>query len=689
MPKFEIVDDKLLLDGAPLLEGLHAALTADAQQTFEDGLFLRVKFPRPGSRCALALGRPVGWRRFTACHRYEPFWMLPKVGTKAAELPAETQSVLFELDDERIALFVPLVESPFRSALRGYTTLGLDTLVGVESALELSVESGDPQVRGESALCLFIAVGKDPYELIPRAARAVGERLGTGRLRQDKPLPAFCDVFGWCTWDAFYQAVSHDKVLEGLSAFKKGGISPRAIILDDGWQSEHEMPSGEHRLTAFAANAKFPGDLRPTVTMAKEEFGIEHFWVWHAMHGYWSGVDGEKLPGYDVREARRAYAPGILRSVPTFNEEWWGALVGVVPPGAIARFFDDYHRHLAAQGVDGVKVDNQAATEGIAGGLGGRVVLMHAYRKALEASVLRHFHGNLINCMSNSNEMLYAARDSTLVRSSIDFWPTRPETHGVHLYTNAQFGVWFGEFVHPDWDMFHSAHAMGPLHAAGRAVSGSPVYVSDKPGQHDFELLKKLVTSDGRVLRARHVGRPTLDCLFRDPTQEDVLLKVFNFNLDAGLIGVFNARHTPVTPRDISGHVSPSDVHGLAGSEFAVYSHHEQALRRARKDERIPLTLAEGKAEVFTIVALYQGVAAIGLTDKFNSAGAITHKGWKGDSYVVTLCDGGSCLLFSEQRPKSVTVDGKELPFSHDSSRALRVVIAAPGACELRVNYAG
>ena len=41
--------------------------------------------------------------------------------------------------------------------------------------------------------------------------------------------------------------------------------------------------------------------------------------------------------------------------------------------------------------------------------------------------------------------------------------------------------MWFGEFIQPDWDMFQSGHRMGALHAAGRAVSGGPVYVSDKP----------------------------------------------------------------------------------------------------------------------------------------------------------------------------------------------------------------
>lgn len=43
---------------------------------------------------------------------------------------------------------------------------------------------------------------------------------------------------------------------------------------------------------------------------------------------------------------------------------------------------------------------------------------------------------------------------------------------------------------------------------------------SDKPGHHNFELLKKLVLPDGSVLRAQLPGRPTLDCLFVDPARD-------------------------------------------------------------------------------------------------------------------------------------------------------------------------
>ena len=81
---------------------------------------------------------------------------------------------------------------------------------------------------------------------------------------------------------------------------------------------------------------------------------------------------------------------------------------------------------------------------------------MRRYREALEGSVQTHFLGDLINCMSCANEMIYSALNSNIIRSFTDFWPTRPESHGLHLYANAQNSMWIGEFLHPDWDMFQS-----------------------------------------------------------------------------------------------------------------------------------------------------------------------------------------------------------------------------------------
>lgn len=683
MPKIEIASQTLLVDERPLLTRVPDTLSL-VPDPLGVGAFLRVSAEKAAARLVLPLGDLAG-ARFTACHRAEPFWMTPKAGTRGGEVPAETQSLLVEFADGVCALWVPLIDGPFRASLQG----------GREAGLAVVVESGDPAVVTAAATALFVAVGADPYALVARAAESGLAHLQTGRLRRAKPLPAFVDQFGWCTWNAFYEDVSSENVRAGLASFQAGGTPPRLMILDDGWQSERTLPTGERRLTSFAPNAKFGGDLTPTVRMAKDEFGIATFLVWHAVGGYWGGVDEAAFAEYEPRSVKRAFAPPIVDAAPIV-EFVWGTVAGVVPPKHIDRFYHDYHRRLRQQGVDGVKVDNQAVLEGVAATLGGRVALLRRYREALEGSAQTHFLGNLLNCMSNANEMFYSALNSTLTRTSTDFWPFRDESHGLHQYTNAQVGLWFGEFVHPDWDMFQSAHPQGAFHAAGRAVSGGPVYVSDKPDEHDFALLRKLVLPDGTLLRAREPGRPTRDCLFHDPTREPVLLKVFNHNLEAGVIGVFNARYDEKGTEPVSGHVSPADVVGLAGERFAVYAHYKRSLNVLARTESRALTLPQLTAEVVTVVPVDEGgpagcgVAPLGLPACFNSAGAILSKGWLTDALYQCAVRGlGELLVWCQREPQSVTVDGQPpAEWGYDpATGAVTIALGALGAHSVRLEF--
>jgi raffinose synthase len=408
---------------------------------------------------------------------------------------------------------------------------------------------------------------------------------------------------------------------------------------------------------------------------------VQTFIVWHAFQGYWSGVDPEAFPQYRVQQVTENYSPGI-RSYRTDEENAASTVAGVVAPEEIYRFYQEYHRHLYRQGVDGVKVDNQSSSESSVEGLGGRVRVLRMYHEALEGSVQRYFLGNLINCMSCGTDIIYQLLNSTLLRTSDDFWPKKPATHGLHLYTNAFVSFFAGEFVHPDWDMFQSGHAMGAFHAAARAISGGPVYVSDKPEAHDFALLRKLVLADGSVLRCRDIARPTRDCLFTNPTREDVLLKVFNRNLDAGVVGVFNARyHEEEAERQtISGQVRPADVEGLAEESFAVYAHNAQALTCCTREEAVTVTLPEGGFELFTIVPIDNGMAPIGLTDKFNSAGAIAAKGFDAAGrYTITVRDGGPFLACCAQQPTTVLVDGQSVPYDYNTGTGALTVMLTLG----------
>jgi raffinose synthase len=207
----------------------------------ESGVFLAAHAKSSSARHVLRLGAIPDLDRFVVLHRYEPYWMKPKSGARLSEVPAETQFLLARLRSGLWLLLVPLVDDLFRFSLRGRK----------DECLELLAETGDSFAPGTGGRALYLAAGDDPFAMCRDGARSVAARIGWGSLRRDKALPDFTDQFGWCTWDAFYTEVSAANVREGLARFAEGGVRPRMLILDDGWQSTSLAPTGEQRLTSF------------------------------------------------------------------------------------------------------------------------------------------------------------------------------------------------------------------------------------------------------------------------------------------------------------------------------------------------------------------------------------------------------------------------------------------------------
>lgn len=180
----------------------------------------------------------------------------------------------------------------------------------------------------------------------------------------------------------------------------------------------------------------------------------------------------------------------------------------------------------------------------------------------------------------------------------------------IHCSYNS---LWQGQFIQPDWDMFQSDHICAEFHAGSRAICGGPVYVSDKVGHHNFDLLRKLVLPDGTILRCQHYALPTRDCLFENPLFDaKTLLKIWNLNKFAGVVGVFNCqgagwypeehrcRAYPQCYKSISGVISADDVEWEQKDstavyrnteQFAVYLHKSDNLTIVKSNEQINITL--------------------------------------------------------------------------------------------------
>ena len=151
------------------------------------------------------------------------------VGRSSSDLQLETQWVLFDVPEIRsYVLILPLIEGSFRSALQP----------GVDGHTMIYAESGSSQVKASKFDAIaYVHVSENPYSLMKEAYSSVRVHLNTFRLLEEKAVPGLVNKFGWCTWDAFYLTVDPIGVWHGVKEFAEGGVSPRFLIIDDGWQS--------------------------------------------------------------------------------------------------------------------------------------------------------------------------------------------------------------------------------------------------------------------------------------------------------------------------------------------------------------------------------------------------------------------------------------------------------------------
>lgn len=748
-PKISVNDGNLVVHGKTILTGVpdNIVLTPGSGRGLVAGAFFGATSSNNKSLHVFPIGVLEGVR-FMCCFRFKLWWMTQRMGTYGKDVPLETQFMLIESKDSEgdvensptiYTVLLPLLEGQFRAVLQGND----------KNEIEICLESGDKDVVTNQGLHLvYMHAGTNPFEVINQAVKAVEKHMQTFHHREKKRLPSFLDWFGWCTWDAFYTDVTAEGVEEGLKSLSEGGTPPRFLIIDDGWQQieskakdtdcvVQEGAQFATRLTGIKENNKFQKNgqnneqtsgLKHVVDEAKQHYNVKNVYVWHALAGYWGGVKpaASGLEHYDTALAYPVQSPGVLGNQPDIVMDSLAVHgLGLVHPKKVFNFYNELHAYLASCGVDGVKVDVQNIIETLGMGHGGRVSLTRSYIYALEASIARNFPDNgCIACMCHNTDGLYSAKQTDVVRASDDFYPRDPASHTIHISSVAYNSLFLGEFMQPDWDMFHSLHPAAEYHAAARAIGGCPIYVSDKPGNHNFDLLKKLVLPDGSVLRTQLPGRPTRDCLFVDPARDGTsLLKIWNLNKCSGVVGVFNCqgagwckvekktRIHDASPGTLTGSVCASDVDlitQVSGAEWrgdvVVYAYRSGEVIRLPKGVSVPVTLKVLEYELYHFCPIQEiapniSLAPIGLLDMFNIGGAVeqveihrasdnklerfdgevsselTNHLSSNRTKIATIAlrvrGSGRFGVYSSQHPLKCLVGGTETNFNYDSETGL------------------
>ncbi|MFH1068971.1 MAG: Sip1-related alpha-galactosidase [Candidatus Glassbacteria bacterium] len=663
----------LKLGSIPVLEGLPAGVTVAEPVDTSGGAFLALTTDQSGRGIQHWTGiRITGRKNLLALWRMKPWWTRPAWPAEESAVPAETETLLWLRADGRYGILLPILDQGFRLTLKGDSA-------GLTITADNNLAEGP---LGCSLAGVYLALGDDPYELIDRAFSAVVRRMGVGNLREEKPEPAWIDRLGWASWYAFFQGVSEDKFLSGIGSLEDDGVNLGWVLLDDGWQDR--TPDG-NLLRSFGPDPKkFPHGLEWLVEKVTRDYGTPYFLIWHTLEGYWRGIDS--LSAAMSRYPQYASDGRSNRPFPPRYEKDLRGRWNVPRPEAITAFFYDYHAYLSTRGIDGVKVDNQSDLAYMTYGLGPMTEVMGQYIRALEESATAHFGpGNVIDCMSMVHDALYQYRRSSITRTSTDFFPDSASSWGPHLVQNAFSSLFWGEIIRPDWDMWKSVHPAAAYHAAGRVISGGPVYLSDEPAKHNISLIRRVALPDGRVLRPRGVPRPTAGILFRDPETEPVLLTVFNANGNGTyLLGAFHANYTSDGP--ITGWIGPGMIHGLdPGTEYAVRSNVMDQPRIMTAGDSLEISLEKFGFYIYTVSPVDRGVAPLGLAGMFNPAGVFEKFGWLGpDTFAADVITGGDIDFYSERAPKAVESSVGGCSFIFGGEGMANVLTVSCGGAEPR-----
>ena len=485
-------------------------------------------------------------------HHYGPWWMMCGWPETAADLKPKTQNFLLHSGDMHYSA-VPLTGDVYRCEADG-EGLHLDSGCG-----------GFTAFRGPF---LTVTAAEDPYAAVAENYR-FARRNGAVRvpLRDKRAYPDILEKFGWCTWDAFYKEVTAEKIYEKLKEFREKEVPVHWIIIDAGWSTFHDR-----LLVDFPADpVKFPEGLAGCIRRCKEEFGIEQVGVWHTFNAYWDGVEPESPVAKEYADALMLTKSGLL--VPHDD------------PEKAFRFWDGWHGYLASCGVDFVKVDNQSSThmylEGTVSTTAG-AVRAHA---VMEKSIGKHFGGVVINCMGMDMENVLARPASGIARNSDDFYPQKENGFAQHIQQNLYCALWHGQIYHCDYDMWWSGKSAPVQSGVLRAISGGPVYVSDKIGETDRAGVLPVVGEDGLIHRLDQAAVPTADCLYTNCETAGRLMKTWNRKGDAFALAAFN-----ISRRDITETFALDVVPGLTGW-YAAYEYFSGTYTLVQADTELTLTL--------------------------------------------------------------------------------------------------
>ena len=589
----------------------------------------------------------------------------------------DVQFFYWRYEDGLYGAAMPISGAGYRS------TLGRDHECFGAKSVSYSAQQG----RGSIPL-MSIGFGRDPYALFGSLWAAGMRAMGhPENLRKNKKFPAIFENIGWCTWNSssLGRDLNEDLLIRGAKYFRDARFPVGWFLVDDGWFDQ----TGS-RLNSFRPDTtKFPHGFREVIRTLKQDYHLKDVGVWHALNGYWQGINPGSPLGKEFQSDLIAYREPVH---PDRDTSAWRTCSFISPlADAPERFYGEFHRYLSGEGFTFVKVDNQLVVERMAGGNFPIWDGAGRYHAALNASVARWFNNTMINCMDMTPDAWGNFGTTAVARTSEDYFPyEKGESYNLqrgnaaaHVLQAVYNSLYFSQMVFPDFDEFQSHNPNAVFHALARAINNGPIYITDNIGEGNFDVVRPLVYSDGKIIRSDDPLLPCEDCLFQ--VQDPAPFKAFSRAGGAGLLGIWNCADAD----SVGGSFRPSDVHGIRGDRFALVERLGGVMRYAGRDDVIPVSLGRLGCRLYYVIPLTDGMGAIGLIDKYNAPATLLRSSVKEGVISALLYEGGRFAAVGPRAPLSVTAGGLEVPFTYDGGLIIAQIPQGreAGTTDVRIRF--
>ncbi len=431
----------------------------------------------------------------------------------------------------------------------------------------------------------------DPYDAINKVVDSLFE-VTPSKHRKKKAVPSFMEGLGWCSWNALLGVdLSHERVTTIVGdLIRRGGVPISWVLIDDGWQF---LVNGEMDKIDPHPD-KFPHGFGQLISELKS-IGVKRVGLWFTINMYWRGglTDGflKELGAPAVKSSDGHWVPS-----PKLEES--------------LELFQKFIGRIKASGFEFIKVDNQCSLRNTYRDISS--IGDAARNVELGLQVASAMHGmDILNCMSMLPENYSNYLVSNSLRVSQDYVPMWIGDARLHIIWSFYNSIVYSKVGYPDFDMWVTYDPWAKISAVARVFSGGPIYITDRdPNRSSIELLSMMVMPSGEVVRVDEPALPTRDVLFKDPYNEEVLLKVSSTVNGVPVMAVMNLNKNGI---EIEDEIDLSSMGMPSNGGIIYYTVFGGKYGGVADNGKFNIKLKNLDAEIIVLPKMRNGAAVVGI----------------------------------------------------------------------------